>query len=126
MSLRLRTLTVVSVLTAIAFGAIALHGVRQANLTLGESVVVIGLGLIGQLTAQLCAAQGCRVFGIDLDPAKVALAKSLGMEAGSSGSTTAAPACPCPVMSARAPRICPPSSTAWWLSTGGPPGNLTP
>jgi polar amino acid transport system substrate-binding protein len=69
----------------VTLGAIALHGVRQANLTLGESVVVIGLGLIGQLTAQLCAAQGCRVFGIDLDPAKVALAQSLGMEAGSSG-----------------------------------------
>jgi predicted dehydrogenase len=70
----------------VTLGAIALHGVRQANLTLGESVVIIGLGLIGQLAAQLCAAQGCRVFGIDLDPAKVALAKSLGMEAGSSDS----------------------------------------
>jgi polar amino acid transport system substrate-binding protein len=69
----------------VTLGAIALHGVRQANLTLGESVVVIGLGLIGQLTVQLCAAQGCRVFGIDLDPAKVELAKSLGMHAGSSG-----------------------------------------
>ena len=72
----------------VTLGAIALHGVRQANLTLGESVVVIGLGLIGQLTAQLCAAQGCRVFGIDLDPSKVALARSLGMEAGSSSGDT--------------------------------------
>lgn len=70
----------------VTLGAIALHGVRQANLTLGESVVVIGLGLIGQLTVQLCAAHGCRVFGIDLDPTKVALAKTLGMDAGSSDS----------------------------------------
>lgn len=69
----------------VTLGAIALHGVRQAELTLGESVVVIGLGLIGQLTVQLCAAQGCRIFGIDLDPAKVELAKSLGMDAGASG-----------------------------------------
>jgi predicted dehydrogenase/threonine dehydrogenase-like Zn-dependent dehydrogenase len=66
----------------VTLGSIALHGVRQAELRLGESVVVIGLGLLGQLTQQLCAAQGCRVFGIDMDGAKVALAKSLGMEAG--------------------------------------------
>jgi predicted dehydrogenase len=73
----------------VTLGAIALHGVRQAELTLGESVVVIGLGLIGQLTVQLCAAHGCRVFGIDLDPAKVELAKSLGMHAGSSSDAAA-------------------------------------
>jgi predicted dehydrogenase/threonine dehydrogenase-like Zn-dependent dehydrogenase len=66
----------------VTLGAIALHGVRQAELSLGESVVVIGLGLVGQLTVQLCAAHGCRVFGIDTDPAKVALATSLGMDAG--------------------------------------------
>ncbi|MFT3697388.1 MAG: bi-domain-containing oxidoreductase [Kofleriaceae bacterium] len=52
-------------------GAIALHGVRQAEAKLGETIAVIGLGLIGQLTVQLLRASGCRVVGIDLDPAKV-------------------------------------------------------
>ena len=63
-------------------GAIALQGVRLAEPTLGESVVVIGLGLIGQLAAQLLKANGCRVFGVDLDESKVELAKSLGADDG--------------------------------------------
>jgi predicted dehydrogenase/threonine dehydrogenase-like Zn-dependent dehydrogenase len=63
-------------------GAIALQGVRLAEPTLGESVVVIGLGLIGQLTAQLLRANGCRVFGVDLDASRVELAKSLGADDG--------------------------------------------
>lgn len=63
-------------------GAIALQGVRLANPTLGESVVVIGLGLLGQLTVQLLKANGCRVFGIDLDPQKIELARSLGADGG--------------------------------------------
>jgi threonine dehydrogenase-like Zn-dependent dehydrogenase/Fe2+ transport system protein FeoA len=46
-------------------GAIALQGVRLAEPTLGESIVVIGLGLVGQLTVQLLKANGCRVFGLD-------------------------------------------------------------
>ncbi|HEU4769504.1 MAG TPA: bi-domain-containing oxidoreductase [Pyrinomonadaceae bacterium] len=62
-------------------GAIALQGVRLAEPTLGESVVVIGLGLVGQLTVQLLKANGCRVFGLDLDPARVALALELGADA---------------------------------------------
>ncbi|HKR11742.1 MAG TPA: bi-domain-containing oxidoreductase [Pyrinomonadaceae bacterium] len=61
-------------------GAIALQGVRLAEPTLGESVVVIGLGLVGQLTVQLLKANGCRVFGLDLDPARVALAMELGAD----------------------------------------------
>src|SRR5687767_892451 len=61
-------------------GAIALQGVRLAEPTLGESVVVIGLGLVGQLTVQLLKANGCRVFGIDLDPARVSLAVELGAD----------------------------------------------
>lgn len=61
-------------------GAIALQGVRLAEPTLGESVVVIGLGLVGQLTVQLLKANGCRVFGLDLDPARVALALELGAD----------------------------------------------
>src|SRR5919199_306156 len=55
-------------------GAIALQGVRLAEPTLGESVVVLGLGLLGQITVQILKANGCRVFGIDLDEKKVALA----------------------------------------------------
>ena len=61
-------------------GAIALQGVRLAEPTLGESVVVIGLGLVGQLTVQLLKANGCRVFGLDLDEARVALALELGAD----------------------------------------------
>jgi predicted dehydrogenase/threonine dehydrogenase-like Zn-dependent dehydrogenase len=63
-------------------GAIALQGVRLAAPTLGEAVVVIGLGLLGQLTVQLLKANGCRVFGIDLDPQKIELARALGAEGG--------------------------------------------
>src|SRR5687767_4455457 len=61
-------------------GAIALQGVRLAQPTLGEAVLVIGLGLVGQLTVQLLKANGCRVFGLDLDPARVALAIELGAD----------------------------------------------
>ncbi len=63
-------------------GAIALQGVRLAEPTLGEAMVVIGLGLIGQLTLQLLKANGCRVFGIDLDQNKIELARELGADAG--------------------------------------------
>jgi polar amino acid transport system substrate-binding protein len=63
-------------------GAIALQGVRLAEPTLGESFVVVGLGLIGQLTVQLLQANGCRVFGIDLDASKVELARRLGADDG--------------------------------------------
>ena len=63
-------------------GAIALQGVRLAEPTLGESVVVVGLGLLGQLTAQLLKANGCRVFGLDLDASKIELARRLGMDDG--------------------------------------------
>ena len=62
-------------------GAIALQGVRLAEPTLGEAVVVIGLGLLGQLTVQLLKANGCRVLGLDLDPAKMDLALELGADA---------------------------------------------
>jgi len=48
-------------------GAIALQGIRQADLRLGESCVVFGLGLLGQLTCLMLRASGVRVFGIDID-----------------------------------------------------------
>jgi predicted dehydrogenase/threonine dehydrogenase-like Zn-dependent dehydrogenase len=62
-------------------GAIALHGVRRAEARVGERVGVIGLGLVGQLTAALLAAAGCYPFGIDLDAAAVELAERLGAQA---------------------------------------------
>lgn len=61
-------------------GAIALQGVRQANVHLGDSVLVIGLGLVGLLGVQILKAAGCRVIGVDLDPHKVALAKKCGAD----------------------------------------------
>jgi predicted dehydrogenase/threonine dehydrogenase-like Zn-dependent dehydrogenase len=61
-------------------GAIALHGVRQADVQLGDSVVIIGLGLVGLLTVQLLKASGARVFGIDVNPARCELAQQLGAD----------------------------------------------
>jgi predicted dehydrogenase/threonine dehydrogenase-like Zn-dependent dehydrogenase len=61
-------------------GAIALQGVRLAEPTLGDSVVVIGLGLVGQLTVQLLKANGCRVFGIDIDEARLQQALASGAD----------------------------------------------
>ena len=66
-------------------GAIALHGVRQSGAALGDSVGVIGLGLVGQLAVRLLQANGCRVVGIDLDEAAVELARSAGAVALSRG-----------------------------------------
>ena len=60
-------------------GSIGLQGIRLLNPTLGETVVVIGLGLIGLLTAQLLKANGCRVIGSDLDDEKLALAEKWGI-----------------------------------------------
>lgn len=60
--------------------AIALQGLRLAQPTLGEHFVVTGLGLIGLVTVQLLRAHGCRVLGIDFDPRKLELARSLGAE----------------------------------------------
>lgn len=61
-------------------GAIALQGIRLVQPTLGETVVVTGLGLIGLMTVQLLRANGCRVVGIDFDPEKLALAHRHGAE----------------------------------------------
>jgi predicted dehydrogenase/threonine dehydrogenase-like Zn-dependent dehydrogenase len=61
-------------------GAIALQGIRLANPTLGETVVVTGLGLIGLVTVQLLRAHGCRVLGLDFDKDKLELARRFGAE----------------------------------------------
>jgi predicted dehydrogenase/threonine dehydrogenase-like Zn-dependent dehydrogenase len=60
--------------------AIGLQGVRLLEPTLGETIVVIGLGLIGLLSVQVARANGCHVVGFDIDPAKVALARQFGAE----------------------------------------------
>ena len=67
--------------STVALGAIAMQGVRRATPTLGETFVVIGLGVLGQITAQLLRANGCRVIGVDLDARRLAFAQELGMDA---------------------------------------------
>jgi predicted dehydrogenase/threonine dehydrogenase-like Zn-dependent dehydrogenase len=64
----------------VTVGAIALQGVRIAEVQLGETCVVIGLGLVGQLTVQLLKAAGCRVFGIDVAADKLEQARSSGVD----------------------------------------------
>ncbi len=61
-------------------GAIAMQGIRQAQPSLGEKVCVVGLGLLGQITSQLLKANGCSVFGIDLNDDLVKLAKDTGLD----------------------------------------------
>src|SRR5215216_278586 len=62
-------------------GAIALHGFRLAEPQIGENVAIIGMGLLGLLAAQIVTAAGCHVLGIDVDPARITLASSLGLQA---------------------------------------------
>lgn len=59
-------------------GAIALQSLRVADVRLGDNVVVLGLGLVGLLVAQLLRAAGCRVFGLDIDASRLALAAQNG------------------------------------------------
>ena len=66
--------------TFTTLGAIAMQGIRQADLRLGESCVVIGLGLLGQLTMQLLNASGVKSIGIDINSNMVALSKELGAD----------------------------------------------
>lgn len=66
-------------------GAIAMHGFRLAKPQVGERVAVIGLGLVGCLAAQIAAAAGCRVLGIDIDPERAALGEELGFRATTRG-----------------------------------------
>jgi len=63
-----------------AIGAIAIQSIRQAKLELGETVAIVGLGLLGQFLVQLCRANGVRVVGVDLDPSKCELAISNGAD----------------------------------------------
>ncbi len=65
-------------------GAVALHGVRNAEAKLGDVVAVIGLGLLGQLTVQILKAAGCCVLGMDISAERAELALRLGADAVSS------------------------------------------
>lgn len=62
-------------------GSIGLQGIRLADPTFGETVVVIGLGLIGLITAELLLANGCRVIGFDFDNQKIEMANKMGVKA---------------------------------------------
>jgi predicted dehydrogenase/threonine dehydrogenase-like Zn-dependent dehydrogenase len=64
----------------VAVGAIAIQAIRNAKITLGENVAVIGLGLLGLITIQALKAAGCRVFGYDVSEEKVNFAKSLNID----------------------------------------------
>jgi predicted dehydrogenase/threonine dehydrogenase-like Zn-dependent dehydrogenase len=66
----------------VTLGAIAMQGVRRAQPALGETIVVIGLGILGQITAQLLGANGCRVIGTDVDPGRIASALENGLDIG--------------------------------------------
>ncbi len=68
-------------------GAIALQSVRQADLKLGETCAIIGLGLLGQLAAQLLRASGIKVIGVDIDENMVALARDHCVDAAFTRST---------------------------------------
>ncbi len=58
-------------------GAVAMQGFRLADVQVGAKVVVIGLGLLGLLTTGIASAAGCQVLGVDLDPQRVQLAKTM-------------------------------------------------
>ena len=64
----------------VTLGAIALQGVRRLQPTLGETIVVIGLGMIGQLTVQLLKSAGARVIGVDIDRGRLGEAAALGLD----------------------------------------------
>jgi threonine dehydrogenase-like Zn-dependent dehydrogenase len=68
-------------------GSIGLQGIRLANPTMGETIVVVGLGLIGLITAELLIANGCNVIGFDFDDQKVRLASNKGVIAFNASTT---------------------------------------
>lgn len=62
----------------VTLGAIAMHGIRQADQQIGATVVVVGLGLVGLVTLQIAAAAGLRAIGVDIDRQKLELARANG------------------------------------------------
>jgi predicted dehydrogenase/threonine dehydrogenase-like Zn-dependent dehydrogenase len=74
-------------------GTVALHGIRTADVRLGDTVAVIGLGLLGQLTVQLLKAAGCTVLGTDILPRRSELALQLGADGASDSASDFASLC---------------------------------
>lgn len=68
--------------STVTLGSIAMQGVRRCSPTLGETVLVMGLGILGQVTMQLLRSSGCRVIGVDPDSARVQIALANGMDWG--------------------------------------------
>lgn len=68
--------------STVTLGAIALQGVRRATPSLGETFVVLGLGVLGQLAVQMLRANGCKVIALDLDPQRVKVAMEHGADYG--------------------------------------------
>ncbi len=68
--------------STITLGAIAMQGIRRCAPTLGETIVVFGLGILGQITVQLLLANGCNVIGIDLDASRLEMGMLSGMTEG--------------------------------------------
>jgi predicted dehydrogenase/threonine dehydrogenase-like Zn-dependent dehydrogenase len=66
----------------VGLGAVALHGVRMAEVRLGDNIVIIGLGLLGLIAVQLVKASGGNVLGVDIDKEKISLALKLGADEG--------------------------------------------
>jgi len=77
----------------VALGSIALEAVRMAQVSLGETVLVIGLGLLGQIAVQLLNAAGCHVLGMDISPQKAEMALQHGAEAVATDYTTLSAIC---------------------------------
>jgi predicted dehydrogenase/threonine dehydrogenase-like Zn-dependent dehydrogenase len=72
----------VELASTVTLGAIAMQGVRRFSPNIGETVAVVGLGILGQITGQILIANGCRVIGIDTNPERVKIALSCGFEHG--------------------------------------------
>ncbi len=68
--------------STVTLGAIALQGIRRASPTIGETFLVMGLDILGQLTVQMLKANGCKVAGLDPDASRLAIAESRGMDYG--------------------------------------------
>ncbi len=79
--------------STVALGAIALQAVRRAESRIGETIVVLGLGMLGQLSARILRAGGCRVLGWDPLPARATLAAHSGCEILSADTIADVPAC---------------------------------
>lgn len=80
LTVKLSAQTIVKEASSVALGAIALQGLRRANVQLGETVCVIGLGFLGHILLQMLKNAGCHVIAVDLSVERLALAKKYGAD----------------------------------------------